>query len=255
MQANLDTSASDGQPHTVPRPLWHERRRQAIGEPTILRASAWPYPPRVPHMISGHPFVIGALACLAVTEVPPSTRVQYGIDARQSRLVVETRTDGVTSIFAHDHRIEARGITGSMTFTPNFPDTAALEVKVRADSLRLTDAGVADKNQRKIEAWIRRALGTDRYGEILFRSTRISAEPLGDRLFEVQISGELLLHGRRKPVTVPAQVFLRADMVRAKGSLRLRQTDFGITPASLVDGTVTAQDEVTLTFDIVCLRR
>ena len=55
-------------------------------------------------------------------------------------------------------------------------------------------------------------------------------------------------------MTVPAQVFLRADMVRAKGSLRLRQTDFGITPASLVGGTLTVQDEVTLTFDIVCLR-
>lgn len=205
-------------------------------------------------MISNHPFLVAAMACLAATEAPPSTRVAYRIDARQSRLIVETRTDGATSTFAHDHRIEARGITGSMTFTPNFPDTAALEMKVRADSLRLTDAGVADKDRPQIEAWIRRALGADRYGEILFRSTRISAEPLGDRLFEVQISGELFLHGRRKPVTVPAQVFLRADMVRAKGSLRLRQTDFGITPASLVGGTLTVQDEVTLTFDIVCLR-
>ena len=198
-------------------------------------------------------FAAATVAGVALASSPTAPRVEYRIDSKSSKLVVQTLTGGAS--FRHDHRIEAGTIAGSMSLVPYVPDTASLEIQVRADQLHLADPDVSPGDRQRIDGWIRRALAAERYKEIVFRSTSARAEPLGDQIFDLTLTGDLRLHGHQNPVTVAAQVFMRADTLKARGTFRVRQSDFGIPLASVGDGTVSVEDEVLVSFEIYATSR
>ena len=59
--------------------------------------------------------------------------------------------------------------------------------------------------------------------------------------------GDLTLHGTSRPLTL---VVVRRDG-RCRGTVSIRQRDFGIQPISIAGGTVKVKDEVHIDFDIV----
>jgi hypothetical protein len=59
--------------------------------------------------------------------------------------------------------------------------------------------------------------------------------------------GDLTLHGQSHPVKVDVE---RQDG-RYRGSARLRQSEFGITPVTVAGGTIKVKDEVRVEFEIV----
>lgn len=185
----------------------------------------------------------------------PAGRITYAIDGARSRMTLETRTEGTASPYRHDHRIEAQAVSGLISFIPYAPDTATLELKVRADQLRLADPGVSDKDRRAIEAWIRRALAAETHREIVFRSTAVTASPLGDGIFDASVTGDLRIRGRTRPVTVQGQLFVRADKLSAEGSARIAQSQFDVPLAAPDGSTTTVSDEVTVTFQLQALPR
>jgi polyisoprenoid-binding protein YceI len=66
--------------------------------------------------------------------------------------------------------------------------------------------------------------------------------------------GDLWLHGVGHSVTIPVTVAENADSLRATGTMKLRQTDYRMTPVTAVAGTIRVKDEVTISFDIVAIR-
>lgn len=183
-----------------------------------------------------------------------ASRVRYRIDPKRSHFVVETHTTGLSSMFGHDHKIAVRGFGGTVSFLPGAPETASLRLTVRADSLRLLDEDVKAKDRRNIDTAIRKELGAATWGTITFQSAGATVEMIGDEVFDIEIEGELRIHGVTRPVTVPAQLTLGPESLRVMGRLGLRQTDFNITPVSFAGGTVKVADEVTLTFTLVATR-
>jgi len=178
----------------------------------------------------------------------------YKIDAKTSRLTVETETVGLASMFGHDHKFDARDFSGKITLAGAAPESAALELNVRGDKLALVE-DVSDDTRREIAAALREAvLETARYPEIAFRSRSVVAQKKDDGSFDVKLTGDLDLHGVRRKVTVPARVTLTADGVRATGALELRQSDFKIKPYTFAKGTVKVRDVVALSFDLVARR-
>lgn len=211
---------------------------------------------RGPRGVAAVATVVVAVAAIAgVTRAgsPTAPRVEYRIEPKNSQLVVQTQTKGPS--FRHDHRIESGAITGSVTFVPYAPDTASLEMRVQCDQLHLADPNVSPRDRQRIEGWIRRALESERYKEIVFRSTSVRAEPVGDQIFDVTLTGDLRLHGRQIPVIIAAQVFIRADGLKTRGTFRVRQSEFGIPLASLGDGTVRVDDEILVSFEISATSR
>jgi len=184
----------------------------------------------------------------------PAGRVTYAIDGARSRIVVQTRTDGPEPSARHDHFLETQAMTGTISFVPYTPDTATLELKVRADQLRLTDTGISDKDRRAIESWIRRALGADRHREIVFRSTAVTASPLGDGLFDVVLTGDLRIRGRTRSLTIGGQLFARPDELSVEGNAPIIQSQFDVPLAALEGSATTVRDEVTVTFEIHAAR-
>jgi polyisoprenoid-binding protein YceI len=186
------------------------------------------------------------------SERPPS-RERYVVDAGRSRLTVEARTSGLSSMFGHDHTFEARTVVGEASVAPGALATAALELTVEADSLWLVeDVGAAD--YLSVERALKReVLDAARYPRITFRARGATAAGATreDGALDVRLAGELSLHGVRRRLTVPATVTFEPGALRATGAVEIRQTDFKIVPFAFAGGTVRVRDRVLISFDVV----
>ena len=196
----------------------------------------------------------GLLAGLAQAQpVVKPVPTHFQIDAKKSRLMIETETSGLSSMFAHDHRIEAREFSGAVKFVRQPVISGALELNVVATSLFLADQDSTGERQAIESALREDVLETTKYPDIAFKSKTVTFERRGDGTYDLRITGELRLHGVKRQVTIPARIALLTDKVRAIGVFELRQSDFNITPFSFVSGTVAIKDRLTISFDIVAV--
>jgi len=113
--------------------------------------------------------LLAAAACLfppgrAISEAPTpgAPRAAFQVDAKTSRLTVETETVGLASMFGHDHRFLARDFTG----------TIALARPHQSDRRRL---GRGRRTQRAIEQQAVERLDAPRAGA---RTKHLLAAPI-----------------------------------------------------------------------------
>ncbi|HEX2223407.1 MAG TPA: YceI family protein, partial [Thermoanaerobaculia bacterium] len=96
-------------------------------------------------------------------------------------------------------------------------------------------------------------LEPDKYPEIIFRSTEVTAEPRGG-VFKVTLGGDLTLRGVTRRVRIPAEVTLDGRTLRARGEFNLKRSDFKVPATSAFHGTVRVRDRLKISFDIVARR-
>jgi len=198
--------------------------------------------------------IFAATAAASGPPAPASARATYTIDSKTSRLSVQTETVGLSSMFGHDHKFDARDFNGKLTLLPGVPESAVLELDVRGDALTLLE-DVGDDTRREIAEALRVAvLDTDAYPAISFRSRSVTAKQNGDGSFDVRLAGELALHGVHRSVVIPAHVVAAPDGVRATGALQLRQSNFKIRPYTFAKGTVRVRDTIAISFDLLARR-
>lgn len=200
-------------------------------------------------------FLTLALAIpISNTMTAPNSSVTYRIDASKSSFYVKAFVSGLFSTFGHDHNIQARDFTGEAVFSPEKPDQSSLWITVKAASLGVTDK-VSDSDRTQIEQTMRdEVLEINKYPEITFRSTRVSANKISDSEYDIQIDGNLALHGVTRATRINMRVAITGNTLQARGNLSLRQTDYHITPPSVAVGTIKVKDELKLTFDLVANR-
>ncbi|MGH9381273.1 MAG: YceI family protein [Thermoanaerobaculia bacterium] len=200
--------------------------------------------------------LISALA-VVVLAAPGSAAqaASYAIVPERSELVVRTFKAGIASALAHDHVARATRFSGTVEYDPASPATASVEVAVEAASVVIDEPelrqryevgkAVSEKDRAKIQETMEgpEQLDVTRFADIAFRSTRV--RPAADGGLE--IVGDFTLHGVTRKVRLPARVELDGTTLRAHGSFRFLQSDYGIEPFSGGLGTVRNQDEVELT--------
>ena len=89
-------------------------------------------------------------------------------------------------------------------------------------------------------------LDAEHHPEITFRST--DAEAIGTNSWRVR--GNLTLHGHTQVVTVE----VRETAGHFVGTLRLKQSAFGIKPVKVAGGAIRVKDETRIEFDIQLAR-
>ena len=181
---------------------------------------------------------------------PPDVR-RYSIDAGQSEFMVHASVGGLLSSFGHNHNIAIKDISGETQFTDGSVTPASLRMKIRADSLKVTDK-VSDSDRETIEKSMRdQVLETGKYPEITFKSTTIEVIKNSDTQFQGNIWGDLTLHGVTHNVFIKAQLTLDQKSVRSRGEFTLKMTDYGIKPPSVGGGTITVKDTLKFNFNIL----
>lgn len=161
------------------------------------------------------------------------------VDSGRSHLTIHVEKSGLFAAFAHNHRIEAPIASGELDLQKR-----SVILAFAAREMKVMDDGISDSERSTIDQTMKseKVLDATRFPEIRFTSTAIT--PQGDTHYLVR--GDLALHGVTRPVEFP--VAFEHD--RYNGSLKLKQTDFGITPVTIAGGTVKVKDVIEIVFDI-----
>ncbi len=180
------------------------------------------------------------LGLLSVFLLGVDASAQKAFDPEHSLLTVRVYKAGAFSAFGHEHAIRAPIQNGS--FDEN---KRSVEFVVDARALRVVDSGVSDKDRIDIQNTMLgpKVLDSSQFREIRFHSTEVSGS--GENRWTVH--GDLTLHGQTHPVTVDVS----RQEERYRGSVRLRQSEFGITPVTVAGGTIKVKDEIRVEFEIV----
>ena len=175
---------------------------------------------------------------------------RYRIDAGQSNFMVHAFVGGLLSGLGHNHNIAIKDISGETEFTDGTVTPASLHMRIRANSLVVTDK-VSDSDRQTIEKTMReQVLETGKYPEITFSSTKIEATKSSDTQYQANIWGDLTLHGVTHNVFIKAQLTFDYKTVRARGEFSLKMTDYSIKPPSVAGGTITVKDTLKFNFNI-----
>jgi len=170
------------------------------------------------------------------------------IDSEQSLIVATVRRGGILARLGHDHVVASHNVSGTVAPAQNRADfTFRLdEMKIDEADLRRT-AGLekqpsADAIEGTRHNMLTKVLDADRYPIVSIHAERIAAgQPL-------QVS--ITLHGVTRTLAIPVDLREENDIINVKGTINLKQTDFGLTPFSVMGGAMSVQDQMELRFDL-----
>jgi polyisoprenoid-binding protein YceI len=181
--------------------------------------------------------------------------VHYLIDKSSSKFTVRAFATGMLSSLGHSPTFAVRNFDGDLDFSPEALSATSLRIHVKADSLEVMD-DIRSKDRQEMETTMNeRVLETSKYPEIEFATTGVVVTQLSEGRYQANLNGNLTLHGMTRPITIPTQVTLMGDMLRASGELPLLQSNFGIAPVSVAGGTLKLKDEIKFAFDIVARKQ
>jgi polyisoprenoid-binding protein YceI len=174
---------------------------------------------------------------------PLSAQARRPIDPARSTVTIHVDRGGLFSFFGDNHLVSGPVASGWIsTVAP-----ARVEFTVDAAALRVRDPWLSASDRTKVQERMLgpEVLDVERYPAVSFVSTSVVAA--GDQ--EWTVSGKLTLHGATRDVRVP----VRFTEGRYRGSVRIRQTDFGIRPVTVAIGTVRVKDEIRVEFEVEAL--
>jgi polyisoprenoid-binding protein YceI len=191
----------------------------------------------------------------ALLQNPPMVRAQgknqtYRLVPGEGQLLVFTESSGLLSYLGHSLTLEVKDYSGKIVLDPQAPEKSSLEVKVRADSLEVTDR-LKPKDIREIRHNMNeKVLKTDRFPEIHFLSTAVRVAQGKEGKLDLRIDGNLTLCGVTRPTTISAEVQPGENRLQAKGEFIVKQKDFKIKPYSALAGGIRVKNEVTVFFNL-----
>lgn len=192
------------------------------------------------------------LTAKAASAPQSSNTLRFRLDAAQSRFMVRAFSGGLLWFKGHDHFIAVREFTGEAELTTNVLNPASLQFTVRADSLAETRDVFTEAQKQIINKEIRElVLETAKYPEIVFKSSGVKGKPTSSGQFEIQIEGDLTLHGVTRHIQIPATVTLSGRDLRARGEFSINRSDYNIKATSALHGTIRVRDKLKFIFDIV----
>ena len=240
---------------------------QTLGIPTAIAiaalASIAPRAPdpldglrvRSPNERSDSGVTVVELAGFLASSSPHADVVRYELVREASWIRVRTSSSGLFSAFGHDHDLAPARFTVDLQADPAALESTKFVLSVDAGSLQIVDKESQD-DRDKIERETReKVLEVARFPTIDFKSTRVAIATAPGGAITAQVTGDLLLHGKTRSITVPAKLEIAGAAIVARGELALKQTDYGIEPPSAVAGTVKVADKVKLTFELHARRK
>lgn len=184
---------------------------------------------------------------------------RYRIDPATSQVRIYAFRAGAARKQGHNHVLSVPQFEGEVRVPTENPADAAFAIRVPLAALAIDDAALraatggnftSPRSAEDIVGTRKNLLGSkgldaERFPDLWLHSVSVAGDwPV--LVAEVAVT----LHG----VTASQPVVLRVERdpqgLRARGSFSLRQTDFGLTPFSVLGGLLAVQDEVAIDFDL-----
>lgn len=219
-----------------------------------------PEPPPPPSLASPGPgpsstgYRLPAEAAASYRKAAAAGARIYTIDSEKSLIVVTVRRGGALARLGHDHVVASHAITGMLD-----PAAGRADLGFRLDAMVVDEAPLREQarldTQPSPEAiagtrqnMLTRVLEAERYPEV---ALQVRTAPVRPPLLSTLVQAATLrvtLHGVTRELPVTITLTPTAHGLVASGLLRLRQSDFGITPMAVMGGAMTVQDEMELRY-------
>ena len=180
---------------------------------------------------------------------------RYAIDAAASQLSIHVFRGGRAARLGHNHVLGAPQLEGRILVPDEDPTQTQFSLRLRLDQLEVDAPGArqrtggnfaAPRSASDVEGTRRnllKSLDADRYPDVVINSRTVA----GDwPVFVAELA--VTLHGVTRSERVPLQVSRNNDTLHVRGALALRQSDYGITPYSVLGGVLTVQDALAIEF-------
>jgi polyisoprenoid-binding protein YceI len=182
----------------------------------------------------------------------------FVVNEERSAVRVHVGKSGALSFAGHRHEVAAP-VTGSITADPGNLGASSVELTFPTARFRVLADGEPSGDPPKIEEVMRgaRVLESSVFPEVRFRSKRVAGNAKSSSAgeYEVQVTGDLTIHGVTHEVVVPMSVRLDGDTLTARGKSVIRHDQFGLTPVTAGGGTVRVSNEIDIDFEIVAARQ
>ena len=194
--------------------------------------------------------VLAMLALASLLMAAPTPR-HYRLLAAQSRFTAQLAKTGLLAALGDDHLIVAGGGAGTVdaeAARPQHPVAWQVRLTLPVAQVVDLDPGASRVKRDAITHHLQSSEQLDslRYPTIELLGTALAGDD-GTGSFV----GTLRLHGVTRPVRVPLAWSQAGATLRVRGRLRLRFSDFGITPARVGLGTIRVRNEFAVEWDAV----
>jgi len=184
--------------------------------------------------------------------IPPAATLRYQLDASQSKFIAHALAGGLLWFKGHDHLVAVREFTGEAQLTPTSITPASLEITAKTESMVETSSVFTEQQKQIIDRELREiVIEPAKYPEIVFRSTTVTGRATGGNQYDLKITGDLTLHGVTRQITIPTQVTVTGNELRARGEFSIDRSDFKVKATSAIHGLIRVRNKVKFTFDIV----
>ena len=181
-----------------------------------------------------------------------AAEIRYRLDPSRSTFMARAFSGGLLWFKGHDHFIAVRDFSGEATTTEGTIIPATLQLTIKSDSLVETRDVFTEPQKQIINKELREiVLETEKYPEITFKSTSVTGKSNPNGQFEAKIDGDLTLHGVTRRITIPTDVSITGNDLRARGEFTVERGDFNVKATSAVHGMVRVRDKIKFTFDII----
>jgi polyisoprenoid-binding protein YceI len=189
------------------------------------------------------------------TSATPATAT-YVIDNQKGKFIAHAFAGGLFWFKGHDHYLAARDFSGEVELTPGTVTPASLHLVVKSNSLEETGTDFTEEQKKIINKEVHDiVLLPDKYPEIVFQSTSVTAQSSAAGQYDVKIVGNLTLLGVTKQETIPVKLSLSNNDLQAVGEFSIDRGDYKVKATSAAHGTVSVKDKIRFEFDIVAHRR
>ena len=175
----------------------------------------------------------------------------FRVDSRESLVVIEVRRSGSLARLGHDHVVASHEIGGYVAPDEGRADLYVALARMQVDEAALrAEAGFdTQPSQSDIEGtranMLEKVLEAEKFPFALIGVAGVRAKQK-----RTTIAVAITLHGRTRTLQVPAEIEADAEKMSVTGGFSFDQTDFGITPYSLLGGAIAVKNGVELRFRI-----
>jgi polyisoprenoid-binding protein YceI len=171
------------------------------------------------------------------------------LDASDGELTVRTGVSGRAARMGHRLAIAMKRWQATVSWDGTYPVTAELVVEVASFEVLRGEGGLkglSGPEQALVKSNALKSLGANRYAQIRFDADALDQTNHGYRL-----TGTLQIRGKSRKHVIDLRTEDLGDSWRISTETRVRQTDYGVKPYSMLLGSMRVTDEVTVSFTAV----
>jgi len=179
----------------------------------------------------------------------------YEVDPASSLVVIEVRRGGTLAHLGHDHVVASHDVRGYLA-----PAAGRADLYLRLERLVVDESDLRAEAQFDTQPSAEAIAGTranmlDKLDAGAHPWALVAVRDVAIDAAGFRMNAALTLNGSTRALDLSPQIVLSAGEVGVDGRVALDQTNFGITPFSILGGALQVQDRVSVRFRIRARQR